>query len=101
MSPKTIASAGQACAQAVVNESRGMSVLFEAPAADLRGDLRLLDALHAEGAFLHHAAHPHGDVRILLHLDRVGRAFLGQRPEVFLVNGEFARIFSLPIGRWL
>ncbi len=32
MSPKTIASVGQACAHAVVNESRGMRVSLDAPA---------------------------------------------------------------------
>jgi molybdopterin-containing oxidoreductase family membrane subunit len=33
--------------------------------------------------FLHHAAHAHSDVRILLHLHRVGRALGGKRREIF------------------
>src|SRR5262249_48977962 len=34
----------------------------------LGGDLRLLDALHAVGAFLHHAARAHAHVRVALQL---------------------------------
>ena len=37
---------------------------------DLLRDLRAFDALHAEGAFFHDAAHTHGDVRILDHLEQ-------------------------------
>ena len=61
--------------------------------AHVRGDLGFLDPLHAIGAFLHHAAHPHGDVRILLQLHRVRRAFLGQRPEIFLIDREPGDLF--------
>src|SRR5215471_72982 len=59
----------------------------------MRGDLRLFNPLDAEGAFLHHAAHPHRDVRIFLHLGDVGRAFFGEGRDVLTINPEFAGNF--------
>src|SRR6185436_17021096 len=38
----------------------------------LRGDARLVDALHAVRALLHHAARTHGDVGVALQLQRLG-----------------------------
>ena len=45
------------------------------------GDLRFLDALHAIGALLHHAAHADRHVRVFLELRRIRRAFFGEGPE--------------------
>jgi len=51
MSPKMIAWVGQACWQAVtISPSRTLRSSF------FGADLRLIDALHAVGAFFHHAA---------------------------------------------
>ena len=49
-------------------------------------DARLLDALDAIGALLHHPTHAHRDIRIFRHFQAVGHALLGQRPEVKLVE---------------
>src|SRR5262249_9488485 len=49
----------------------------------------------AVGAFLHYAAHAHGDVRILLHLDRVGSALRGERREIFFKDVHCADHLSL------
>src|SRR5258708_5839181 len=68
MSPKTMASFGQACAHAVVKESRG---------------IRRSSA----------EAHAHGHVRILRELDRIRRAFFSKRREVFLIDVEGAGDF--------
>src|SRR5207302_8155735 len=56
--------------------------------AHMRRELRLLNALDAEGALLHHPAHPHRDVRIFLQLHDVGRAFGRERREIFFVDAE-------------
>src|SRR5262249_51826243 len=57
---------------------------------DLLRNLRLLDALDAEGAFLYDAAHAHGHVRILGELHQVVFELLalGQRAVVELARTE-------------
>src|SRR6202011_247310 len=64
--------------------------------AHVRGDFRFLNPLNAVSAFLHHAAHAHGHVRILLHLRNVRCAFAGERREVFFVNAELAGDLLFP-----
>src|SRR5206468_70289 len=66
------------------------------PGTHVRSDLRFLDPLHAVSALLHHATHAHGDVWILLHLDRVGRSFFRERPEIFTINGKLTGNFLFP-----
>src|SRR5206468_7606887 len=63
--------------------------------ARMRGDLCFFDALHAEGALLHDAAHPHRDVWVLLHLHRVRRALGRYWCEILFVYVESARAVSL------
>ena len=81
ISPKTIASVGQACAQARRERIARNQRLVRGAGAHVRGDLRFLDPLHAIGALLHHAAHPHGDVRILLQLHVSGAPFSVSGPR--------------------
>ena len=59
----------------------------------MRGDLCLLDALHAKRALLHHPAHANGDVRILLQLHYVRCALGCKRREIFFVDAELAGDF--------
>src|SRR5262245_58960277 len=49
-------------------------------------DLRFLDALHAVGAFLHHAARTHSHVRVALHLQ------LRRRPILVEIEVEAAHL---------
>src|SRR4029077_932881 len=56
----------------------------------VRRNFCFLDTLDAEGAFLHHTAHAHGNVRIFLHLDNVRRTFGGERREIFFVDAEWS-----------
>ena len=60
-SPKTMAWVGQACWQAVLT-----SPSRDRPVLDPAVDRASLDALHAVGALLHHAARAHRDVRVHL-----------------------------------
>ena len=65
--PKVIACVGQAGWQAVtISPSR------IARSSRLACDARRVDALHAVGALLHHAAAAHRDVRVALQLQRLG-----------------------------
>ena len=73
--------------------ARNSKVIRGSARADVSGDFRFLDPLHTKGAFLHHPAHAHGHVRIFRQLDRIGRAFFGERREVFLIDVERARDF--------
>src|SRR5207253_1982339 len=73
--------------------ARNSKVIPGSARADVSGDFRFLDPLHAKGAFLHHPAHAHGDVRILRELDRIRRAFFSKRREVFLIDVEGAGDF--------
>src|SRR5262249_60333547 len=59
----------------------------------MRRDFRFLDSLHTKRAFLHHPAHSHRHIRILLHLADVGRAFFGEWRDVFAINSELAGDF--------
>src|SRR5437660_529492 len=54
----------------------------------MRRNFCFLYPLHAKRAFLHHAAHTYGDVRIFLHLDNVRRAFGGERREIFFIDAQ-------------
>ena len=62
----------------------------------MRRNFRFFDPLHTKRAFLHHPAHPNGDVRIFLHLGDVRRAFFGERRDVLPVNPEFSGNFLFP-----
>src|ERR1700726_3126198 len=64
----------------------------------MRRDLRLFNALDAEGALLHHPAHPYRHVRILLQLYDVRRAFGRERSEIFLVDAECTGDLLFPDG---
>ena len=86
---------GHACAQARGERVARDSRLRRSAGASERRDLCFFDALHTEGAFLHHAAHANGHVRIFLHLDRVRRALGRQRREIFFVDVECAHDLSL------
>src|SRR5204862_1713102 len=55
-----------------VNGSRSLDVGDRLPRA-LALDLGFLDALHAIRAFLHHAAHANGDVRVVTHALHFGQ----------------------------
>ena len=47
-----------------------------------------LDPLDAESAFFHDSAHSHGDIRILLELDRLLGSFGCERSKVKLIQGS-------------
>jgi len=101
MSPKTIASVGQACAHAVVKESRGIRFSGEAPARASATIFASSMRLYAVGAFLHHAAHAHRHVRIFLASSSVGRAFGGQWRKVFFKDVQCAdELFSFRRVAW-
>ena len=51
-------------------------------------DDRILEALHAVGAFFHHAAHADGDVRVLLEVVRIADRFLAEGAVVEVVGDE-------------
>ena len=51
-------------------------------------DLRLLDALHAVGAFFHHAAHADRDVRVALEVRRGADLLLAERTLVEVVGDQ-------------
>src|SRR5215471_1902033 len=53
-------------------------------------NLGFLDPLHTIGAFLHHSAHPHSDIRIPLQFNDIRRALIGQRPEIFMISSELS-----------
>jgi len=64
----------------------------EVPSRTLR-QLGFFDSLHAIGAFLHHSAHAHGHIRVLLQLHDVRRAFSVSGPEILVIGSEVADIF--------
>src|SRR6185436_14525559 len=55
--------------------------VFDPAVVALGGDARRVDALHAVGALLHHAAEAHADVGVALQLERLGRP-VGELVEV-------------------
>ena len=76
MLPKTIASVGHACWQAVtISPSRISAVLL------VGLDLRRADALHAVAALLHHAAAAHRHIRVAHQLQALGLV-IGVEQEV-------------------
>src|SRR5213080_1911503 len=62
------------------------------------GDFCFLYALHTKGAFLHHAAHPHGHIWIFLQLHNIGRTFRRERREIFFVDAQ--RAGDLLLADW-
>ena len=90
MSPKTIASTGQACWQAVWIVPSGTTTSSGWPSwarFTFHCDLRLLDPLHAVRALLHDAAHADRDVGVLHHLARAPGMPLGpERAQVEAVQ---------------
>ena len=108
MSPKKIASVGQAAWQAVDFAVANLAVFL------FRLDLGGVDALHAVGAFFHHAAAAHRDIGVLLQLrgSRVSKIGVLEEIEpahfvraiVGAIAGADAAVVNhvvQPLGLWL
>ena len=58
------------------------------PGTDAGANFSLFNPLDAEGTFFHDSAHSHGDIRILLELDRLLGSFGCERSKVKLIQGS-------------